>query len=257
MIAPLPGLTPLLPGSATRPLPGIAADVVDEQGKSVGPTGAGYAVLTRPWPGMLRGIWGDDERYKKTYWSKFPHVYFAGDGCRRDADGNYWFHGPHRRRDEYQRPPHFYHRGSKGALVDHPRVAEAAVCGRSDETTGQAIYAFVTLRGGDSGTEELAGRFARSRCQQAWKVHAPEIRHVLRRNFRKRAAEKSCGACCAISPRAVRSATRRRWRIPTSYTRYKNEQKMKPPARISVRQSHRRMRRVRRDVRCVGPAAAH
>jgi acetyl-CoA synthetase len=155
MIAPLPGITTLLPGSATRPLPGIAADVVDEHGRPVGPHAAGYAVLTRPWPGMLRGIWGDDERYKQTYWSKFPHVYFAGDGCRRDANGNYWFMG---RIDDVMNISG--HRISttevESALVDHPRVAEAAVCGRSDDTTGQAIYAFVTLRGGESGSDELA-----------------------------------------------------------------------------------------------------
>jgi acetyl-CoA synthetase len=155
MIAPLPGITTLLPGSATRPLPGIGADVVDEQGKSVGPEGAGYAVITRPWPGMLRGIWGDDERYRETYWSKFPHMYFAGDGCRKDADGNFWFMG---RIDDVMNISG--HRISttevESALVDHPRVAEAAVCGRSDDTTGQAIYAFVTLRGGESGSEELA-----------------------------------------------------------------------------------------------------
>jgi acetyl-CoA synthetase len=155
MIAPLPGITTLLPGSATRPLPGMAADVVDDKGTSVGPEGAGYAVLTRPWPGMLRGIWGDDERYRETYWSKFPHVYFAGDGCRRDAQGNYWFMG---RIDDVMNVSG--HRISttevESALVDHPRVAEAAVCGRSDDTTGQAIYAFVTLRGSEKGSEELA-----------------------------------------------------------------------------------------------------
>ncbi|HEY1681491.1 MAG TPA: acetate--CoA ligase [Candidatus Tumulicola sp.] len=155
MIAPLPGISTLLPGSATRPLPGMAADVVDDKGNSVGPEGAGYAVLTRPWPGMLRGIWGDDERYRETYWSKFPHVYFAGDGCRRDAHGNYWFMG---RIDDVMNVSG--HRISttevESALVDHPRVAEAAVCGRSDDTTGQAIYAFVTLRGSENGSEELA-----------------------------------------------------------------------------------------------------
>jgi acetyl-CoA synthetase len=155
MIAPLPGVTTLLPGSATRPFPGIFADVVDDRGESVAPGGGGYAVLTRPWPGMLRGIWGDEERYRQTYWSKFPHLYFAGDGCRRDAEGNFWFMG---RIDDVMNVSG--HRIStaevESALVDHPRVAEAAVCGRLDDVTGQAIYAFVSLKGGDAGTPELA-----------------------------------------------------------------------------------------------------
>ncbi|HEU5480593.1 MAG TPA: acetate--CoA ligase, partial [Candidatus Tumulicola sp.] len=155
MIAPLPGITTLLPGSATRPLPGIAADIVNDRGETVPPGGGGYAVLTRPWPGMLRGIWGDDARYEQTYWSKFPHLYLAGDGCRRDANGNYWFMG---RIDDVMNVSG--HRISttevESALVDHPLVAEAAVCGKLDEMTGQAIYAFVTLRGGDPGSAELA-----------------------------------------------------------------------------------------------------
>ncbi len=155
MISPLPGVTTLRPGSATLPLPGVAADIVDELGDSVPLGGGGYAVLTRPWPGMLRGIWGDDERYRQTYWSKFPHVYLAGDGCRRDAAGNYWFMG---RIDDVMNVSG--HRISttevESALVDHPKVAESAVCGKLDETTGQAIYAFVTLKGGENGSPEFA-----------------------------------------------------------------------------------------------------
>jgi acetyl-CoA synthetase len=155
MVSPLPGVTTLLPGSATRPLPGIAADVVNDRGEPVPLGGGGYAVLTQPWPGMLRGIWGDDERYVQTYWSKFPHVYFAGDGARRDAEGNYWFMG---RIDDVMNVSG--HRISttevESALVDHPAVAEAAVCGKLDEMTGQAIYAFVSLKGGSSGSSELA-----------------------------------------------------------------------------------------------------
>ncbi len=155
MIAPLPGITTLLPGSATHAIPGIFADIVDEGGRSVPLGGGGYIVLTRPWPGMLRGIWGDDDRYRQTYWSKFPHVYLAGDGCRRDAHGNFWFMG---RIDDVMNVSG--HRISttevESALVDHPRVAEAAVCGKIDEVTGQAIYAFVTLRGGEAGSDELA-----------------------------------------------------------------------------------------------------
>ncbi len=155
MIAPLPGITSTPPGSATYPLPGIAADIVNDRGESVPLGGGGYIVLTRPWPGMLRGIYGDDERYKQTYWSKFEHKYLAGDGCRRDTDGNYWFMG---RIDDVMNVSG--HRISttevESALVDHPRVAEAAVCGKNDDVTGQAIYAFVSLRGGDKGSQDLA-----------------------------------------------------------------------------------------------------
>ncbi|MBV9737075.1 MAG: acetate--CoA ligase [Candidatus Eremiobacteraeota bacterium] len=155
MISPLPGVTTTLPGSATRPLPGTFADVVNDQGESVPPGGGGYLVLTRPWPGMLRGIWGDDQRYRDTYWSRFPHKYLAGDGCRRDLDGNYWFMG---RIDDVMNVSG--HRISttevESALVEHPQVAEAAVVGRLDELTGQAICAFVCLRGGAAGSKELA-----------------------------------------------------------------------------------------------------
>jgi len=155
MISPLPGVTTLLPGSATQPLPGIAADIVNDRGESVPRGGGGYVVLTRPWPGMLRGIWGDDERYVQTYWSKFPHLYFAGDGAHRDAQGNYWFMG---RIDDVMNVSG--HRISttevESALVDHPAVAEAAVCGKLDELTGQAIYAFVSLKSGHDDSPELA-----------------------------------------------------------------------------------------------------
>ncbi len=155
MISPLPGITSTPPGSATYPLPGIAADIVNDQGESVPLGGGGYVVLTRPWPGMLRGIYGDDERYVETYWSKFAHKYLAGDGCRRDTDGNYWFMG---RIDDVMNVSG--HRISttevESALVDHSAVAEAAVCGKLDEITGQAIYAFVSLRGGDKGSTQLA-----------------------------------------------------------------------------------------------------
>jgi acetyl-CoA synthetase len=155
VISPLPGVTTLLPGSATRPLPGFFADIVNDKGASVPLGGGGYIVITRPWPGMLRGIWGDDERYKQTYWSKFPHRYLAGDGCRRDLDGNYWFMG---RIDDVMNVSG--HRISttevESALVDHPKVAEAAVCGKADDMTGQAIYAFVSLKAGEDGSPAFA-----------------------------------------------------------------------------------------------------
>jgi acetyl-CoA synthetase len=155
MIAPLPGVTDCHPGSATRPLPGVVAGIVDEQGNDV-PVGGGYVVLEKPWPGMLRGIWGDDERYRETYWSRYPGRYFAGDGGRVDEEGNFWFMG---RVDDVMNVSG--HRISttevESALVDHPAVAEAAVVAKSDPQTGQAISAFVTLRAGfDESTELIA-----------------------------------------------------------------------------------------------------
>jgi acetyl-CoA synthetase len=144
MISPLPGATTLKPGSATFPLPGIAAEVVDEQGRPV-KVGGGYLVLTRPWPSMLRGIYGDPERYKQTYWSRFEGRYFAGDGAKVDEDGYLWLLG---RVDDVMNVSG--HRISttevESALVDHETVAEAAVGGAADPTTGQAIIAFVTLK---------------------------------------------------------------------------------------------------------------
>ncbi len=155
MISPLPGVTTTKPGSATFPLPGIAADVVDDRGESVPVPGGGYLTLTEPWPSMLRGIWGDDQRYRDTYWSRFPGRYFAGDGAKRDADGYLWLLG---RVDDVMNVSG--HRIStteiESALVSHPSVAEAAVVGRADEQTGQAIAAFVTPRGGVEGDEALA-----------------------------------------------------------------------------------------------------
>src|SRR5919201_569408 len=144
LITPLPGLTTLKPGSATRPFPGVDAAVYDEQGNEVGPGGGGYLVLKKPWPAMLRGIFKDDQRYRETYWSRFEGMYFAGDGARIDEDGDFWLLG---RVDDVMNVSG--HRIStievESALVDHRRVAEAAVCGRSDKLTGQAIVAFVSL----------------------------------------------------------------------------------------------------------------
>ncbi len=154
MIAPLPGVTLLKPGSANGTLPGISAELVDDSGQSVGVPGGGYLTLTEPWPSMLRGIWGDPQRYKDTYWSRFPGRYFAGDGAKFDADGDIWLLG---RVDDVMNISG--HRLStteiESALVDHPAVAEAAVVGRDDPTTGQAISAFVILRGGVEASPEL------------------------------------------------------------------------------------------------------
>jgi acetyl-CoA synthetase len=155
LISPLPGVTTTKPGSATFPLPGIGADVVDGAGNSVPRGGGGYLVLTRPWPSMLRGIYGDPERYRQTYWSRFPGLYFAGDGAKRDEDGYLWLLG---RVDDVMNVAG--HRLStievESALVDHPSVAEAAVVGKSDDVSGQAIFAFVTLRADQEPSGALA-----------------------------------------------------------------------------------------------------
>ncbi len=146
MIAPLPGVTATKPGSAQTPLPGIAVDVVDEMGESVPHGSGGYLVIREPWPAMLRGIWGDEQRYKDTYWSRFDSMYFAGDGAKFDDDGDVWLLG---RVDDVMNVSG--HRLStteiESALVSHPSVAEAAVVGAADETTGQTVVAFVILRG--------------------------------------------------------------------------------------------------------------
>ncbi len=153
LITPLPGVTTTKPGSATRPFPGVAASVVTETGDRV-ETGGGYLVLERPWPAMTRGIYGDDARFRSTYWDRFPGVYFAGDGARIDADGDFWLLG---RVDDVMNVSG--HRIStievESALVDHPAVAEAAVCGRNDALTGQAIVAYVTLKSGIEGSVEM------------------------------------------------------------------------------------------------------
>jgi acetyl-CoA synthetase len=156
MISPLPGVTHTKPGSAMRPLPGISGKVVDDNAKEVGLGHGGYLILDKPWPAMLRGIWGEEERYKETYWSRFDGVYFAGDGAKIDTDGAIWLLG---RVDDVMNVSG--HRISttevESALVSHASVAEAAVVGAADEMTGQGIVAFVILRGGipNVGGEEL------------------------------------------------------------------------------------------------------
>ncbi|CRK57270.1 Acetyl-coenzyme A synthetase [Alloactinosynnema sp. L-07] len=163
MISPLPGVTSTKPGSAQRALPGISATVVDDSGTPVGPGGGGYLVLDKPWPAMLRGIWGDEDRFRETYWSRFADqgFYFAGDGAKYDADGDIWLLG---RVDDVMNVSG--HRISttevESALVSHPSVAEAAVVGAADETTGQGIVAFVILRGGAEGAvQELRDHVAK------------------------------------------------------------------------------------------------
>ena len=154
MISPLPGITTTKPGSATFPMPGIDADVVDSHGDSVPLGQGGYLVIKKPWPSMLRGIYGDPERFKATYWSRYPGLYFPGDGCKRDEDGYYWLLG---RVDDVMNVSG--HRLStteiESALVAHEAVAEAAVVGQPDSLTGEAIFAFVILKSGVDATPEL------------------------------------------------------------------------------------------------------
>jgi acetyl-CoA synthetase len=154
MITPLPGATPTKPGSATRPFPGIVADVVSRDGQSVPPNAGGYLVIKRPWPAMLRTIYGDPERYTQQFWSEIPGVYFTGDGARRDERGYFWIMG--RVDDVVNVSGHRLGTMEvESALVSHPLVAEAAVVGRPDEIKGQAIAAFVTLESGRTPSDDL------------------------------------------------------------------------------------------------------
>jgi acetyl-CoA synthetase len=154
MIAPMPGAVPLKPGSGTLPMPGIIADIVDLKGSPV-PTGhEGYLIIRKPWPSMIRNIWGDPQRYEDQYWGKMPGIYFTGDAARRDEDGYYWVLG---RVDDVMNVSG--HRLStmevESALVHHPAVAEAAVVGKPHEITGQAVCCFVTLKKGEWDHEAL------------------------------------------------------------------------------------------------------
>jgi acetyl-CoA synthetase len=214
MIAPLPGVTTTKPGSATKPFPGVDAAVYNEAGDEVGPGGGGYLVLRRPWPAMLRGIYKGDERYRETYWSKYGDVYFAGDGARIDREGDFWLLG---RVDDVMNVSG--HRIStievESALVDHQRVAEAAVAARADATTGQAIVAFVTLKGGDEGSiemlEELRNHVARkigAIAKPANIVFTPELPKtrsgkIMRRLLRDVAENRPLGDTTTLADPAV------------------------------------------------------
>jgi acetyl-CoA synthetase len=214
LITPLPGVTTLKPGSATKPFPTVAAAVYDDDGKEVGPGGGGYLVLKSPWPAMLRGIFGDDERYRETYWSKYENTYFAGDGCRIDEDGDFWLLG---RVDDVMNVSG--HRIStievESALVDHHDVAEAAVCSRKDSTTGEAIVAYVTLRGGKDGSieklEELrnhVGKKIGPIAKPANIVFTPELPKtrsgkIMRRLLRDVAENRQLGDTTTLADPAV------------------------------------------------------
>jgi acetyl-CoA synthetase len=197
MISPLPGITETKPGSATFPLPGIAAAVVDERSGEDAGTNQGLLVLTRPWPGMLRTLYRDDERYVETYWSRFgPETYLVGDAARKDKDGYFWIIG--RIDDVINVSGHRLSTAEvESAIVSHPKVAESAVIGQSDEDTGQAICAFVTLEGTQSeGDEALEteirehvavkiGKLARPK-RIIWSADLPKTRSgkIMRRLLR-------------------------------------------------------------------------
>jgi acetyl-CoA synthetase len=173
MISPLPGATPAKPGSATRPLPGIEADVMTKSGEPVGANEGGYLVIKRPWPSMLRTIWGDDERYREAYWSEIDGVYFAGDGARRDEDGYFWIMG--RVDDVINVSGHRLGTAEiESALVSHDSVAEAAVVARPDEVKGSGIVAFVTLEGTHAGSDALKEELRRHVAREIGALARPD-----------------------------------------------------------------------------------
>jgi acetyl-CoA synthetase len=215
MISPMPGVTEGKPGAAMTAVPGVFVEVVNDEAEPVAKGGGGYLVVTKPWPAMLRTIWGDDQRYVDTYWSRFPQLYFAGDGAKKDEDGDLWLLG---RVDDVMNVSG--HRMStteiESALVSHPKVAEAAVVGATDETTGQAIVAFVILRadagqGGDDIVAELRrhvaseiGRIARPR-QIMVVEELPKTRSgkIMRRLLRDIAENRELGDVTTLTDSTV------------------------------------------------------
>src|SRR5699024_661792 len=214
MISPLPGASTLKPGSANRPLPGVYASVYDEAGNEVPPGSGGYLVITEPWPAMLRGIYNDPQRYQDTYWSQYPGRYFVSDGARIDQDGDFWMLG---RVDDVMNVSG--HRIStievESAIVDHTDVAEAAVCGRADADTGEAIVAYVTLKGNvDSSSTKLAelrehvghkiGKLARP-ANIVFTPDLPKTRSgkIMRRLLRDVAENRSLGDTTTLADPAV------------------------------------------------------
>jgi acetyl-CoA synthetase len=214
LITPMPGLTTLKPGSATQPFPGVDPVVLDNDGKEVPAGAGGYLALRSPWPAMLRGIFNDPDRYVETYWSRYPDQYFVGDGARVDQDGDFWLLG---RIDDVMNVSG--HRIStievESALVDHPSVAEAAVCGRSDAQTGQAIVAYVTLKAGQDGTPqrlaELRDHVARKIGKLAmpativFTAELPKTRSgkIMRRLLRDIAEKRDLGDTTTLADPAV------------------------------------------------------
>jgi acetyl-CoA synthetase len=171
MITPLPGVTETKPGTATRPFPGIAAEIRDDDGDRVE---AGYLAITRPWPSMLRGIWGDEERFRQTYWSKWPDTYFPGDGAHTDDDGYIWILG--RVDDVLNVAGHRIGTMEvESALVDDHRVAEAAVVGKKHEVKGESIAAFVTVKEGVEPTSVLEGELKQHVVEKIGAIARPEV----------------------------------------------------------------------------------
>jgi acetyl-CoA synthetase len=226
MISPLPGATILKPGSATFPLPGIEAEVVDDLGNRV-ERGGGYLTLTRPWPSMLRGIYGDPERYRETYWSRYEGRYFAGDGCKLDDDGYLWLLG---RVDDVMNISG--HRISttevESALVDHPAVAEAAVVGANDAVTGQAIMAYVIVRGTHAESDELGEELRQHVATKLGAIARPKVviltdelpktrsGKIMRRLLRDVAEGRSLGDTTTLAdPNVVEEIKRRAVESPT------------------------------------------
>ncbi len=216
MISPLPGVTACKPGSAMRALPGINADVVDDHGDVVSPGGGGYLVLSQPWPSMLRGIWGDPQRYQDTYWSRWPKYYFAGDGAKLDEDGAIWLLG---RVDDVMNISG--HRISttevESALVSHELVAEAAVVGAADETTGQGIVAFVILRTDMTAPDDVVAQLRNHVAKEIGPIakprqilvvgELPKTRSgkIMRRLLRDVAEHRSLGDVTTLADPAVMS----------------------------------------------------
>ncbi|MCI0637027.1 MAG: AMP-binding protein, partial [Actinobacteria bacterium] len=173
LITPLPGATPTKPGTATLPFPGIVPEVVDKHGNAVPRGQGGFLVIRKPWPSMLRTLWGDPERYKQSYFGEIQGVYFTGDGARQDEDGYFWVMG--RIDDVLNVAGHRLGTAEvESALVSHPAVAEAAVAGRPDEVKGTALVAFVTLKGGRSPSKELAAELVEHVSTQIGKFARPE-----------------------------------------------------------------------------------
>jgi acetyl-CoA synthetase len=222
MISPLPGVTPTKPGSATKPLPGIAVDVVDSQGKSVPPGGGGYLVVKRPWPGMLRTLYKDPERFQEVYWSKYPGIYFTGDGAKRDKDGYIWVLG---RVDDVMNVSG--HRLStmeiESALVDHPAVAEAAVIGKKHELKGEAPAAFVIVKAGIEGSVELGNELKAHVAKKIGAIARPDdviftadlpktrSGKIMRRLLRDVAEGRALGDTTTLADSAVVSSLRERY----------------------------------------------
>jgi acetyl-CoA synthetase len=222
MISPLPGVVPTKPGSATRPLPGIFADVVDAEGRSVPLGGGGYLVLTRPWPGMLRTLYKDPERFQEVYWSRYPGIYFTGDGAKRDKDGYFWVLG---RVDDVMNVSG--HRLStmeiESALVDHHAVAEAACIGKKHDVKGEAPAAFVILRGDVEGTPELRDELMRHVARKIGAIARPDdiiftaelpktrSGKIMRRLLRDVAEGRALGDTTTLADPAVVASLRDRY----------------------------------------------